>query len=353
MAEPCTSAGRVDTERDDAAPQRGSVPAPTSTDESFAVRIDRAVRVYQAGRGQPDRRAVDGVSLDVPAGQWLALLGPNGSGKSTLLRLIATLDQPTEGQIALFGSPVRGGSGLAGARRRLGVVFQHPALDALLTVRENLETQGGLYGLSRAQRSERAGALAELLGVTDRLDDRVGTLSGGLARRVDIARALVHGPAMVLLDEASSGLDHRARMELLDLLDALRAQRDDGLTIVMTTHLMDEAERADRVVMMSTGRVVADGPPGQLREAVGGWLVRCAGDMGGPVLEAHGLAIRDDGAGRCAARIDKGDAALIERVSAGLVAAGVAFEVAPPTLGDAYLHATGQPLGDDHAEDQP
>lgn len=285
------------------------------------------------------RVALDGVSLRVERGEWVALLGPNGSGKSTLIRILATLDRPDSGRVAVVGHEVGTAAGDRSARGRLGVVFQRPGLDPLLTVRENLEMQAALVGLDRGEAAGRARSAAEALGVADRMTDRVGALSGGLARRVDLARAVVFEPEVLLLDEPTAGLDHAARMDLLDLLGRRRAESGGLLTVVMATHLMDEAERATRVVMLHEGRIVADGEPGALRKTLGGHVI-VAGRDRARMLEDAGLTVRKTER----EAMGTGKAEAVERAVVELARIGAAFNVGPPTLGDVYLTFAGQRL---------
>ncbi|TVQ32858.1 MAG: ABC transporter ATP-binding protein [Phycisphaeraceae bacterium] len=313
------------------------------------IEVREARRIYRARgrrRGRtatPARVALDGVSLNVGAGEWLALLGPNGSGKSTLLRILATLDSPQSGAVRRFGVDAESGSAaLADVRRRLGVVFQSPGLDPLLTVRENLACQAALFGMRLDAGAEAIERIAAEAGVFDRMNDRVGALSGGLARRVDLARALLPSPELLLLDEPTTGLDHAARSGFMESLDRLHSA--GAVTIVMTTHLMDEAERADRVVMLAHGRIVGEGPPGELRRELGGAVARTSAEHR-RLLEEAGLHVAParDGV------IGSGELEAVERAASALTRAGASFHIGPPTLGDVYLGLTGMALSSDGA----
>jgi len=312
------------------------------------ITVQEAVRTYRSGalswlgrrRGAPAPRgtrvALDRVSIQVMRRTWLALLGPNGSGKSTLLRLMATLDRPDHGSVEVLGSAH--GNGFAAARRQLGVVFQRPGLDPVLTVRENLMLQGSLFGLSPADTEGRIAVLAADLGIGDRLTERVARLSGGLARRADLARALLTNPTVLLLDEPTAGLDLDARLGFMRLLAAQRRRGD--LTIIMTTHHMDEAEAADEVALMSEGRIVAAGRPAELRRAMGARVVRTGQDHA-DALAGAGLRVDRIGEGGV---VGAGDDDAVERAVVALARSGAAFEVGPPTLGDVYLERTGRRL---------
>lgn len=211
-------------------------------------------------------KALDGVAFDVAGGAIFGLLGPNGGGKTTLFKVLATLLAVQEGQVQLLDVDVA--KSPSRIRHLIGVTFQSPSLDRKLTVRENLVTQGHLYGLSGLALRERIAALLARLGLTDRASDRVESLSGGLARRVEIAKGLLHDPRVLLLDEPSTGLDPGAR---LDLWRYLRLLRDEaGVTVLVTTHLMEEAERCDTLAILDSGRLVALGTPAGLRGAIGG-----------------------------------------------------------------------------------
>ncbi len=224
------------------------------------------------------RVALDDVSLDVPPGVVFGLLGPNGGGKTTLFRILTTAMKPDQGQVTVCGHDVAGSPGAV--RPLIGVAFQSPSLDRKLTVEENIRHQGHLYGLSGAALRERGRELLSRFGVADRARDRVETLSGGLARRVDLAKALLHRPRVLLLDEPSTGLDPQARWELWRLLD--KARREEGLTVLMTTHFMDEADRCDLVGILDRGKLVANGSPEQLKRAIAGDCLNLeAEDAGG------------------------------------------------------------------------
>ncbi len=215
--------------------------------------------------------ALRDVSLQVASGTLYGLLGPNGSGKTTLFRILSTLMPPSEGKARVFGLDVAAESDAI--RQQLGVVFQEPALDENLTVRENLRIQGALYGLHGADRKARTEELLKRLDVIDRVDDSVAELSGGLRRRVDLARGLLHRPTLLLLDEPTTGLDPAARRAFWSAIDRLRTA--EGTTLLLATHLMDEAERCDRVGILSDGALVADDAPAALKAELGSetlWL---------------------------------------------------------------------------------
>jgi ABC-2 type transport system ATP-binding protein len=200
--------------------------------------------------------ALDDVSLAVPRGSLVVLLGPNGAGKSTLFALITRLYDNVSGEILILGNDVRRQP--AAALRRLGVVFQSRSLDADLTVLQNLAYHAALHGIGRAEGRRRAGAALAQVGLADRASARVRTLSGGQARRVEIARALLHDPACLLLDEATVGLDVASRESVLAIVRGLVKER--GVGVLWATHLVDEVAGDDRVVLLHKGRVRFAGP---------------------------------------------------------------------------------------------
>jgi ABC-2 type transport system ATP-binding protein len=213
-----------------------------------------------------DRLALDGLSLAVRRGEIFAFLGPNGGGKTTLFRLLSTLLPVQSGDVSILGTDLR--LSPVEVRRRIGVVFQSPSLDKKLSVAENLRHQGHLYGWRGAQLRSRVDDMLGRLGVADRRHELCETLSGGLRRRVELAKGMLHAPELLLLDEPSTGLDPAARADMWSYLRSVRAR--DGVTIILTTHLLEEADKADRIAILSAGKLVALDTPDALRASVGG-----------------------------------------------------------------------------------
>lgn len=216
--------------------------------------------------------ALNDFSLTVPQGAIFGVLGPNGSGKSTLFRLLSTLVPIQSGKVTICGCDAATEQQLI--RDQIGVVFQSPSLDRKLTARENIQFQAALYGISRLQASQRISELSEALGIVDHLDQKVDKLSGGLRRRVELVKGILHRPELLLLDEPSTGLDPLSRLELWQSL--VRLQQEQGTTIVMTTHLLDEAEKCDRVAILDQGRLLVSATPEELRKSTGQMVLSIA-----------------------------------------------------------------------------
>ncbi len=243
----------------------GNAPAPRTQGKS----AEAAIAVSALGFSYGERAALSDVGFTIARGEIFGFLGPNGGGKSTLFRVLTTLVPMQSGSARILGDDLRHAPQML--RRKLGVVFQSPSLDGKLTVAENLTHHGHLYGLRGARLRERAHSMLARFGVAERAGDLVDTLSGGLRRRVELAKALLHEPQLLLLDEPSTGLDPAARREFFNLLARLR--ESDGVTIVLTTHYMEEAERCDRIAILDQGRLVALAPPGELKAQVGGDVI--------------------------------------------------------------------------------
>ncbi len=235
---------------------------------------ETAVEVRDLRHRYGEREALKGVSFTVRRGEVFGLLGPNGGGKTTLFRILSTLMVPTSGSARVFSTTLEAGASpaaLTAVRREIGVAFQAYSLDKHLTVAENLTHQGHLYGFSGRPLRQRVDELLEQFRLADRARDKVATLSGGLGRRVDLAKAILHKPELLLLDEPSTGLDPGARRDLWDYLLALRSR--DGVTVLMTTHILEEAERCDRVGILDRGELVAVDSPSALKGRIGGDVV--------------------------------------------------------------------------------
>jgi ABC-2 type transport system ATP-binding protein len=230
-------------------------------------------------------RAVNGISFHVHAGEIFAFLGPNGAGKTTTIQMLTTLLRPTSGTMALDGlDPV---TKQLEARRRFGIVFQDPSLDHELTAYENMELHGVLYHVPRRVRHERIQMLLTLFELWDRRNARVKEFSGGMKRRLEIARGLLHTPKILFLDEPTLGLDPQSRNHLWTHVRHLN--ETEGLTLFLTTHYMDEAERvAHRIAIIDHGRIVAQGSPAELKEQTG------ADSLEGAFLKLTGSTIRDE-----------------------------------------------------------
>ncbi len=222
--------------------------------------MDLAVTAHELTKRFDDFVAVNGIDLEIRSGETFALLGPNGAGKTSTMRMVSTVSPPTSGSLSILGmDAATHGREIRG---RLGVIPQEDQLDADLTVYENLTTYARYFGQSWSEAKQNASELLEFAQLTDRADTRVETMSGGMRRRLTIARALVNSPDLVLLDEPTTGLDPQARQLLWDRLYELKER---GVTQLLTTHYMDEAEQlADRLVIMDGGEIVASGTPSSL-----------------------------------------------------------------------------------------
>jgi ABC-2 type transport system ATP-binding protein len=230
-----------------------------TNDRAPALLLDNVVKTYGP------IRAVDGVSLNAFAGEFIALLGPNGAGKSTLFQLLSGLFLPDSGRIEIMGQNML--SNPVPALAKLGIVFQQPTLDLELTATGNLLFHAGLHGISRAVAKPRIEKELARLGLAERAHDKAGQLSGGNRRRVELARALLHGPRVLLMDEATVGLDPSSRNDLLKLILTMRRER--SVAVLWATHLCDEVFDADRVIVLHRGKILADAPPAQFVSSAG------------------------------------------------------------------------------------
>jgi ABC-2 type transport system ATP-binding protein len=227
------------------------------------------IQIENLGHQYNGRAALRGVSFAVRPAEIFGLLGPNGSGKTTLFRVLSTLMLPSSGRALICGTDVARDPNLA--RQHIGVVFQAQSVDVKLTAAENLWHQGHLYGLGGRNLQERIQEMLARVGLTDRTSERVETFSGGMQRRVELAKGLLHRPQVLLLDEPTTGLDPGARIDLWRYLQVLRDE--EHVSVLITTHLMEEAERCDRLAILNEGELVAMGTPGELKSAIGGDII--------------------------------------------------------------------------------
>ncbi|RLV01288.1 ABC transporter ATP-binding protein [Streptomyces griseocarneus] len=288
--------------------------------------------------------AVRGVDLTVRAGETFGFLGPNGAGKSTTIAMLCTLARPTAGRARVAGADVRADP--AAVRRRIGLVFQEITVDAELTAAENLRFHADLYGLPRRTTRARLADTLSLVGLADRRDSLVHTFSGGMKRRLEIARALLHTPRVLFLDEPTLGLDPQARALLWEHLHHVR--RRHAISLFLTTHYLEEAEHCDRIAVIDGGRIVVEGSPGALKAAVGTDRVqlRTADDPAArtALRERFGL---DADAGPDGLRVHVPDgAAFVPALCAGLGVTVLSVTVTRPSLDDVFLHWTGRTIRD-------
>jgi ABC-2 type transport system ATP-binding protein len=325
------------------------------TDTAAAIEVEGLVREFRKGP-----RAVDGIDLAVAPGEIYGFLGPNGAGKSTTVLMLTTLLPPTSGRATVGGFDiVRQGSQV---RSTIGAALQEAALDPVLTGREHLLLQATLQGIAKAERTVRARALLERVGLTEAADRRVGGYSGGMKRRLDLALALVHEPRILFLDEPTTGLDPQSRAALWE--EVARLAHDDGITVFLTTQYLEEADvLADRVGIIDHGKIVAEGTPAQLKAEIGSPSVEvsavdlAAGERLAELLAGWGTPARN-GRGSVTVQLPGGESQLADIVraldQADLRVASLALH--QPSLDDVFLAKTGRKLegtAEGGAEDAP
>ncbi len=298
------------------------------------------------GSGERLIRAVDGVDLEVAAGEVFGFLGPNGAGKSTTVRMLTTLLRPTSGSATVAGFDIV--SEADSVRRSIGVALQDAAIDPLMTGMELLKLQAVLYGIARGEQHQRAGDLLERVGLSAAADRRVGTYSGGMRRRLDLALALIHEPTVLFLDEPTTGLDPMSR---LALWDEIRRLNNDGTTVLLTTQYLEEADQlADRVAIIDNGRIVRDGRPDELKSEVGAptlliTVAEHATSAAETVLAQFGES-RPTAEGTLGVGLRDG-AGEVSAVVRALDALGINvehLELRAPSLDDVFAEATGHRL---------
>jgi ABC-2 type transport system ATP-binding protein len=298
-----------------------------------------------AKRGGTPHAALKDISFGVRKGEIFGLLGPNGGGKTTLFKILSTLLVPESGAVRIAELDVRENPHVI--RHHLGVAFQFPSLDKKLTAKENLRHHGHLYGLRGSVLEDRISLMLERVNLKDRADDLVETLSGGMARRVELAKTLLHAPGLLLLDEPSTGLDPGARRDLWEQLKALRSK--DGVTVLLTTHLMEEATGCDRLALLHRGQIVALGTPAQLTSEIGGDVLTIQSD------EPQRLGDEIRRQFRCPAtvldgtvRIEREDGHLfIPQLVEAFPGRIQGISLGKPTLEDVFIHRTGHRLWED------
>jgi ABC-2 type transport system ATP-binding protein len=288
--------------------------------------------------------AVDGIDLDVMAGETFGFLGPNGAGKSTTIGMLCTLVEPTAGtaQVAGFDSRTERDA----VRRNIGLVFQDSTLDGYLSATQNLRFHAELYGMPRAHVPERIERVLAMVGLWDRRDSMVNTFSGGMRRRLEIARGLMHLPRVLFLDEPTIGLDPQTRASIWSYLAEL--QRDEDVTVFLTTHYMDEAEYCDRIAIIDQGRIIALDTPGALKASVGQDRVQIETADDGVAIarlrERFGVEARIS-EGAVSFGVAEGER-FVPRLFAELDVPIRAVRVARPSLDDVFMSYTGKTIRD-------
>ncbi len=296
-----------------------------------------------------DRVALNGVSFGVKRAEIFGLLGPNGSGKTTMFRILSTLMLPGAGRALILGHDVA--LDPSGVRRQIGVVFQSRSIDVKLSAEENLIHVGHLYGITGSVLKRRVAEMLERVSLTDRAKDRAESFSGGMQRRLELAKGLLHHPQVLLLDEPSTGLDPGARRDLWQYLQVLRDQ--EGVSIIVTTHLMEEAEKCDRLAILSHGNLVGLGTPTQLKSEIGGDVILL--DARDPQKLSEAINVRfgaeavvlDDG--RVRIEREAGHRFITDVVEAfpGEIDS---VTVSKPTLEDVFIRRTGHRFWNEDAQ---
>ncbi len=292
--------------------------------------------------------AVDGVSFTVEEGEVFGFLGPNGAGKSTTINMLCTLLRPTFGRALVNGFDVRTQQGKV--RDSIGLIFQDPSLDDRLTGRENLQFHAMLYDVSRSSYLKRADEVLNMVDLLDHAGDIVRTYSGGMKRRLEIARGLLHHPRVLFLDEPTIGLDPQTRRHIWDYLLALRER--ENVTMFMTTHYMEEAEHCDRIAVIDHGKIIALDTPENLKALVGGDVVTLRTADNARAIERlraeHAVEPREGPEGQLIVETERGDQ-FIPQIMATLANGGAPVEVASvnlrrPTLEDVFIKLTGRAI---------
>src|SRR5450759_3264204 len=308
---------------------------------------DRAVDVAGLVKRFGELEAVAGVTFWVRSGEVFAFLGPNGAGKSTTINMLCTLARPTSGHATVAGFDVAARP--KAVRRHIGLVFQEPTLDDQLTAQENLRFHAVLYRIPSDEVNERIAQVLDLVDLSDRRYDLVSEFSGGMARRLEIARALMHVPRVLFLDEPTIGLDPQTRALMWE--DVLRLREEANVTVFLTTHYMDEAEYADRIAIIDHGAIVAIDTPEALKATIGVDTVdlQTADDAAAvAALGRNGYRV-EAGADGVRVFVEHGESAVVPLI----VAAGVPVlhvHVHQPTLDDVFLHYTGREIRESHGE---
>lgn len=309
-----------------------AAPSPTISGKAV-ISVQNVVHRYD------NRTALDGVSFDVRPAELFGLLGPNGSGKTTLFRILSTIMLPTAGATLIMGFDAAKDPN--NVRRQIGVVFQAQSIDVKLSAFENLRHQGHLYGLHGSALKRRIEEMLGRVALADRAKERAETFSGGMQRRLELAKGLLHHPSVLLLDEPTTGLDPGARRDLWQYLQILRDQ--EHVSVIVTTHLMEEAERCDRLAILNEGKLVALGTPSELKHEIGGDVIVL--EARDPNRVAEGIESRFNVRaqvldGRVRLERENGHRFITDIVEAfpGEIES---ISVSKPTLEDVFIHRTG------------
>ncbi|HET8571495.1 MAG TPA: ATP-binding cassette domain-containing protein [Candidatus Limnocylindria bacterium] len=310
------------------------------------IHVDQLVKRYKKAA----QNAVDGISFDVRAGEFFALLGPNGAGKTTTISILTTTLAPTSGTATIDGHDIVGEASTV--RRMVGIIFQRPSLDRNLTGEENVRLHAILYGvypyaasyrLMPAEYRQQVAELAEIVGIGQEIFQPIKTYSGGMSRKLEIVRSLVHRPKVLFLDEPTSGLDSPSRRGLWTYLE--RVRRESNTTILLTTHYLEEAEQADRICIIDHGRVVSYGTPADIKaELVEEYLLVDTADRGALRAELRRLGLAHSGDGPFRVELNgRGTHAILKAIDTPLSV----VQTHAPTLEDAYLEIVGRAEADD------
>jgi ABC-2 type transport system ATP-binding protein len=306
--------------------------------------VEPIIRAEDLAKSYGPIKAVDGVTFDVERGEVFGFLGPNGAGKTTTISILCTLLNPTGGRAWVDGHDVV--TDRDTVRATIGIVFQDPSLDVYLTAYENMRFHGDVYGMSRSEAAPRIDELLEMVDLTDRRKSQVQTFSGGMRRRLEMARGLLHQPTLLFLDEPTIGLDPQSRRALWDYV--LRLAKEEDITIFLTTHYMEEAEACDRIAIIDQGKIIALDTPAGLKRRIGGdtlILQTADDDKAIPALKKMRLKPTKVSDGIHIA-VKNGEAA-IPKILSKLPVAVESVRLARPTLDDVFIELTGRHIRDE------